>query len=515
MKDFMDIELSSELQEALDELLLHHSEFNHYKNMITKAFKFAVKAHEGVKRKSGEDYVMHPIRVAKIMNDMKADYKTICASLLHDTVEDVDWVTNELIASEFGTDIANKVDDVTKFSLNGATEDEELIRTINKIVSSILKDPASICIKLADRLDNMRTISGHKKPEKRILIAQQTLDVYVRLAEMLSMYNIKEDLEKLAFEVLQRDQGLTTLDELKKERYEKYQENDKIMSFIGKVTQTDMIPKILKEFDPKFNLLSSEPSKHIDFKFKSYYQINEKMKNLGLKSMSEIHDLIKIRINLKNVEDCYQAMKAIENYKAEGSNQLYFGKPLYFKDYISKPAFNGYQSIHVRYNIKSINQIVQFEYRTFQMKNKALNGIASCWNYDHDDATTNMKEFLSKLPFYEDLNELCNIYKNETMSKKKDQKAIELELYKGLETKIFAKRIKVDLDGKYYQVYNGCPFIELLSKKHPEYLSDGSIFERKGLYIKLTDSLKDEDVISRYVQEQDYPLQRVMTRKEV
>lgn len=511
----MNVELTSELQEALDELLLHHSEFSHYKTMITKAFKFAVKAHEGVKRKSGEDYVMHPIRVAKILDEMKSDYKNICAALLHDTIEDVEGVTYDLIATEFGTDVANRVDDVTKFSLNGATKEDELIRTINKAVRSILKDPSSICIKLADRLDNMRTIYGHKDPQKRIMIAEQTLKFYVPLAGMLSMYAIKEDLEEKAFEVIQKDKGLLEYETLKKERKEKYEDNDKVMGFIGKITQTDIIPKILKDYDPKFKLVSSNASKHVEFKFKSFSQINEKMKNLKLESMNEIHDLIKIRINTNSVEDCYRAMRAIESYKQEGTNTLFFGKPFYYKDYISKPAFNGYQSIHVRYKVKSLNIIVQFEYRTFQMRNKAINGIASCWNYDHNDATTKMKEFLYKLPFYEDLLELCNKYDNDTMSKKKDQKLIEEELYQGLEKKISAKRIKIELDKQYYQVYNGCTLIELLSRKHPEYINDGSVFERNGLYIKPTDTLNDEDVISRYIQEKDNSFQRTMTRRDI
>ena len=100
--DYMSVELTPDQQEALDKLLAHHSDLNHYKQMITRAFKFAVKAHEGVKRKTGEDYVMHPIRVACIMDDQKADYETICAALLHDTIEDVKWVTYDIVVNEFG-----------------------------------------------------------------------------------------------------------------------------------------------------------------------------------------------------------------------------------------------------------------------------------------------------------------------------------------------------------------------------------------------------------------------------
>lgn len=523
MIDYMSVELTKDMQDELNKLLMHHSDLNRYKDMITRAFKFAVKAHEGVKRKSGEPFVMHPIRVASIINGMKADYETICAALLHDTIEDNKKVTYEFVAEEFGTHIANMVDDVTKFSLNGATKEDEVIKTINKNVLSILKDPRSICIKLADRLDNMRSINGHKDPEKRLKIAKQTLNVYIPLARMLSMYEIKEELEKLSFEVLQKDGGLTDLEKIKNERKEKYEENDKVMAFIGKITQTDMIPKILKSYDPSIDLLLSNSSKHVNFKFKSYYQINEKMKYLkkddkrnnddkSVIDIEDIHDLIKIKINLNELDDCYKAIKAIESYIKDGEDEEFFGKPFYYKDYIKKPAFNGYQAIHARYKVKSINKIIQIEYRTFTMKNRAEKGIASCWNYDHTDPTREMLEFLYKQPFYEDLFELSNIYINDTREKKKDQNLIERELFQGFIRRIFSKRIKILLGSEEYQLYSGCTLTELLRKKHPEFENDYSIFMRYGNYIKPSDELHDEDIITRYVQEKDESQQRTMKR---
>ena len=511
----MSVELTEDLQKELNKLLMHHSDLKRYKDMITKAFKFAVKAHEKVKRKSGEIFVMHPIRVAHIINEMKADYETICAALLHDTIEDNHEVTYEMVAEEFGTHIADMVDDVTKFSLKGATKEDEVIKTINKNVLSLLKNPRSICIKLADRLDNMRTIGGHEDPQKRIDIAEQTLGVYVPLARMLSMYKIAEELEKLSFEVLQKDKGLTDLEKLKKERKEKYEENDKVMAFIGKITQTDMISKILRSFDSSIELVSSNPLKHVNFKFKSYYQINEKMKNLNKEDMDDIHDLIKIRINLNNVEDCYKAVKAIESYCAQGEIEEFFGKPIYYKDYIKKPAFNGYQSIHARYNVKSINKIIQIEYRTFAMKNRSEEGIASCWNYDYSDPTKAMLDFLYKQPFYEDLSELANIYANESREKKKDQKIIERELFQGFIRRIFSKRIKVLFDNEEFQTYKGCTLIELLRKKHPEYIDDYSIFERNGIAVTRFDEIQDEDIINRYVQEVSEGMQRTMVKRDL
>lgn len=534
--DYMSVELTPDQQEALDKLLAHHSDLNHYKQMITRAFKFAVKAHEGVKRKTGEDYVMHPIRVACIMDDQKADYETICAALLHDTIEDVKWVTYDIVVNEFGPNVAKLVDGVTKASIKGATKEEEVIKTIIGIFFAFIDDPRSILIKFADRLDNMNSIKGHDKPEKRIAIAEQTLNIYVPLARMMSVYSIKEKLEELSFKVIQEDKGLKDLENLKKERKRLFEDDDRIMAFIGKVTQTDLIPRILKEYDPKFRLISSNTRKHVDFKFKTYSQIFEKMQNLQLDDIKQIHDLIEISINTNGVEDCYRAIKAIENYKRDGEDEPFFGKPFYYKDYINKEAFNGYQAIHARYYIKSIDQVVQFEYRTFQMRNKAINGIASCWNYDHTDPVYDMKQYLYKLPFCEDLLELCNKYKNDTKNNKVKklvtQSEIDRNFYDGL-FKIINKRIGITLDNSIlndidnptelekntpiiedHQVRNGLTLGELLRKKHPEYLSDGSKFQINGADVPLHYKLKDRDVIKRVSFERKKDYQRINKKIE-
>jgi len=519
MKDYMSVELTPELQVALDKLLVHHSEFNHYKQMITRAFKFAVCAHEGVKRKTGEDYVMHPIRVANIMDELKADYETICAALLHDTVEDVDWVTSGVIANEFGPSVARLVDGVTKASIKGATKEEEVIQTIIRIFFAFIEDPRSILIKFGDRLDNMGSIKGHSNPQKRISIAEQTLDIYVPLAKMMSVYSIKEKLEEMSFKVIQEDKGLKDLEYLRNERQKLFEDNEKIMAFIGKVTQTDLIPRLLKAYDPNIKLVSSNTRKNVDFKFKTYSQIYEKMKNLHLDNMKQIHDIINISINTNTVEDCYSAMKAIQSYKREGEDTEFFGKPFYFKDYISKEAFNGYQAIHARYYVASLDQVVQFEFRTHQMRNKAVNGIASCWNYDYTDPVYDMKQYLYKLPFYEDLSELCQKYTNATKDNKSKnqvvQAKIDRQFYESL-FRIINKRIRVTIDNTIlddidsptedeintpriitHQIQNGLTLGELLRKKIPEFLGDGSIFQIDGAAVPLHYKLKDGDIIKR------------------
>ena len=534
MKDYMSIELTPELQVALDKLLIHHSELNHYKQMITRAFKFAVCAHEGVKRKTGEDYIMHPIGVANIMDEQKADYETICAALLHDTVEDVEWVTSEVIENEFGPSVSRLVDGVTKASIKGATKEEEVIQTIINIFFAFIKDPRSILIKLGDRLHNMSSIKGHSDPQKRISIAEQTLGIFVPLARMMSVYSIKEKLEEMSFKVLQEDNGLKCLEHLKEERKRFFEDNDKIMAFIGKVTQTDLIPKLLKEFDPKFKLVSSNTRKHVDFKFKTYSQIYEKMRNLHLDNMKQIHDLINISINTNTVEECYTALKAIQSYKREGEDTEFFGKPFYYKDYISKEAFNGYQAIHARYYISSIDQVVQFEFRTFAMRNKAINGIASCWNYDHTDPVYDMKQYLYKLPFYEDLSDLCRKYENDTKNNKSKNQAIQSkinrEFYEAL-FRIINKRISVTIDNTIldeigdqtedeintprinaHQIQSGLTLGELLRKKNPEFLSDGSVFQINKATVPLHYKLRDGDIIKRVNFTRKNGTQRIMKK---
>lgn len=536
VEDYMSVELDRELQKELDELLVHHSEFNHYKNMIIRAFKFAVKAHEGVKRKTGEDYVMHPIRVAKIMDDIKADYETICAALLHDTIEDVKWVTFDIIQNEFGPSVAKLVNGVTKASIKGATKEDEVIKTIIDIFFAFIDDPRSILIKLGDRLDNMRSIKGHDNPEKRIAIAEQTQNIYIPLARMMSVYEIKENLERLVFEVIQKDKGLKDLELLKKEKKMLFEDNDKVMAFIGKVTQTDLIPRILKQYDPKFKLATCDTVKtHVNYKFKTYSQIYEKMQNLKLDNITQIHDLIKISINTYSNEDCYRAMEAISQYK-DNNGEALFGKPFYQKDYISREAFNGYQAIHARYYVKSIDRVVQIEYRTFKMRNKANHGIASCWNYDYSDPVYDMKQYLYKLPFYGELIELCCKYENDTKNNKNKNQAVQSEINRAFYNELFLiinKRIGITLDNSVldeleepteveknaprieeHQVRNGLTLGEFLRKKHPEYLSDDSTFSINGAAVPLHYKLKDRDVIKRHSYNKKKDFQRTMRKKE-
>ncbi len=526
MHDFV---LSPEQQEELETLLKHHSGTNNSKKMITDAYKFAIIAHEGVFRDSGDPYIVHPVGVAKILdNIMHADYETICAGLLHDTIEDVKWVNKKLLEDLFTPTIAQIVDGVTKVSaeLEGISKEEAREWTINKFLRDAMKEPRSICVKLADRVDNIKSIHGIKDPKRRVRIAKETLTYYVPLAGLLSMYEVKDYLEERCFEIIQVDGNLHDLEEIKKEKKRLYDDNPEIMNFVNKASQVDLETKtnffvdVLKT-DPKIKLVTSNISANVDYKFKTYPQIKEKLDHLkntfgnGQISLEDVHDLFKFKVNLSSIEDCYRAKKAFESFIAEGDSDLFFGEPFYVKDYIQKPAFNGYQAIHARYLVKSINLKIQIEFRTFEMKKRAMDGIASCWNYDYIDAKNDMLEYLKKKPFYEDLKDLCNIYYENISKKNANRSQIEKEFHQGLYDWVYKKRIKVRLNDEEYQVRSECTLAEFLFKVHPEFIEDGSIFVTNGGIILIDEKLYDEIIIKRIAPQKEESFERTLKRRDI
>ena len=514
--------LTPDQQKDLDILLKHHSDTNNAKSMITKAYKFAIIAHEGVFRDSGQPYVVHPIGVAKILdNVMNADYESICAGLLHDTIEDVKWVNKDLLEKLFTTTIAQIVNGVTKVSaeLEGITKEEAREWTINKFFRDAMKEPRSICVKLADRVDNIKSISGISDPKRRVRIAKETLLYYVPLADLLSMYEVKDYLEDKCFEIIQTDGNLHDLEEIKKEKKRLYDDNPVVMNFINQVSQIDSETKtnffidVLKT-DPKIKLVTSNPKANLDFRFKTYLKIKEKLDHLRNTfgddqiTLEDVHDLFRFKINVSSIEDCYRAKKAFESYIAEGDNELFFGEPFYVKDYIQKPAFNGYQAIHARYYIKSINLKIQIEFRTFEMMKKAMDGIASCWNYDYKDPKEDMLEYLKEKPFYKDLEVLCNMYYEKISKKNADRALIEKEFHQGLYDWVYKKRIKVILDGIEYQVRSECTLFDFLVMLGSEYENDGSVFITNGGIISFDDKLYDEIIIKRIAPQKEESFER-------
>ena len=321
-------------------------------DMILRAYEFAAAAHEGQKRKSGEDYICHPIAVASILLELGMDSETISAALLHDVAEDTEC-TLEQISKEFSHSIAELVDGVTK--LNAITlisREEWQAENIRKMLFAMAKDVRVIIIKLADRLHNMRTIDAvpHKKQEEKAL---ETMEIYAPIAGRLGIRGMKEELEDISIKHLDpiacKDIE-EALDSHKDDR-------EKQLGII-----CDRIKRRLESI--------GEPP-HIEGRVKSTYGIYRKMFIQG-KSFEEIYDVYAVRIIVDTVAECYNILGIMHD--------IFNPIPNRFKDYISTPKKNGYQSLHTTVLGR---EAIPFEIqiRTWDMHHNAEYGIAAHWKY--------------------------------------------------------------------------------------------------------------------------------------
>lgn len=320
---------------------------------ITKAYRFAEAMHEGQKRISGEPYIIHPLSVAGIVADLRLDTDSVCAALLHDTLEDCPDVDLALIKKEFGTEVANIVDGVTKLlHIPFETKEEESIENLRKMFLAMSKDLRVIFIKLADRLHNMRTLE-HRSPEKQRLIALETMHVYAPLAHRLGIQRIKLELELHALRYLDP----IGYEEVQKDTEKRFGENK---DFLQKAK--DRVEEKLNEYKVVFKL---------EGRVKSVYSIYKKMYNQD-KSFEEIYDFYAMRILVDTELDCYTVLGIIH----ESFNSI----PGRFKDYISTPKPNLYRSLHTTVMGK---EGIPFEVqiRTWEMHEIAEYGLAAHWNY--------------------------------------------------------------------------------------------------------------------------------------
>ncbi len=361
---------------------------------IQKALNFAIKAHEGQKRKSGEDYVIHPILVATITNFFIDDENVIIAALLHDVVEDTSY-TIEDIKKEFNKEVATLVEGLTKIveirdnSLIPSTSNEKLAKsalTFRKMLVSSIKDIRVLIIKLCDRLHNMLTLDAlpsHK--QKRI--AEETLIVYAPIAHRLGISKLKNILEDLAFKYL-LPQEYEKIDSYIKQNKEKFQL--KLNSFI----QT--LEKLL--------LQNGFNNFEIKSRIKHYYSIYLKMQRKGI-SIEEVLDLLAVRVIVKEPIECYKALGLIHlNFRPLISR---------FKDYIAIPKENGYQTIHT--TVYSKDSIIECQIRTFDMDKNAEFGIAAHWKYKLNTAIPNTS-WLEEMKFEENIEDFYELAKNDLFS---------------------------------------------------------------------------------------------------
>ena len=335
------------------EQLLDKARANHLNldfDKIKLALGFAEESHQGQYRKSGDDYIIHPVEVAKILMDMKMDTDTIVAGLLHDVVEDT-LIPIADIKYNFGDTVATLVDGVTKLKAlpNGTKNQAENIR---KMILAMAENIRVILIKLADRLHNMRTLK-FMKPEKQQSISKETLDIYAPLAHRLGMAKIKSELEDMAFSYLHHDEFLEIkrlVDNTKEER------KDYIENFIRTIIRT------LSDLGIKAEVKG---------RFKHFYSIYKKMYQKG-KEFDDIYELMGVRVIVEDKATCYHVLGIVHSQ--------YTPVPGRFKDYIAVPKSNNYQSIHTTI-VGPLGKFIEIQIRTKDMDDIAEEGIAAHWNY--------------------------------------------------------------------------------------------------------------------------------------
>ena len=320
---------------------------------LNKAYDFAVKAHRNQKRASGDPYSVHPIEVANILTDLKLDSATITTGLLHDTIEDT-HATYETIKGEFGDEVAELVDGVTKISvLENTAASNSKAENFRKLILATSKDIRVLLVKIADRLHNMRTIKAISKKDKRQRIAQETMEIYAPLADRMGMHRIRDELEDLSFEILNHDARYLIqkkLDEIKFDKKDIF-ENLSIE-----------LKQLLKENNISSKIFGRE---------KTPFSIWRKVQKKRV-SLEEITDIIGFRIILDSIDDCYKTLGII--------HKRFNCIPGKFKDYISSAKINGYKSIHTSV-IGSNRKPIEIQIRTTKMHEFAERGIASHWQY--------------------------------------------------------------------------------------------------------------------------------------
>ena len=320
--------------------------------LIQRAYNYAVSHHGDQKRKSGEPYIIHPVNVAYTIAELGLDEQTICAALLHDVVEDTD-ATFEDIVAEFGQEIAEMVDGVTKLKkIQYASLEEHQVENYRKMFLAMGKDIRVIIIKLADRLHNMRTLE-FLRPDRQIAISQETMQLYAPLANRLGLYSMKWELEDLGFQYLYPKE----FNELVKGIEQKREERLKF------------IEKIIK--DIKVQLKKQHIEAEVTGRAKHLYSIYRKMIRDN-KTLDQIYDLFALRIIVNSVKDCYASLGVV--------HEMYSPMPGRFKDYIAVPKANMYQSIHTTL-LGEKGTPFEVQIRTWDMHKVAEYGIAAHWAY--------------------------------------------------------------------------------------------------------------------------------------
>lgn len=351
---------------------------------LNRAYIFAMKAHGAQTRASGDPYFSHPLEVAGILTNYHLDTASIITALLHDTIEDTD-ATHDEIARHFGEEVAQLVDGVTKLTqLELQSDRAKQAENFRKLLLAMSKDIRVLLVKLADRLHNMRTLHHVPKQERRLRIAQETMDIYAPLAERIGMHDIKDELEDRAFRELYpdaRDSITRRLEFLKSE---------------GK----SVIESVLSELRDVFAEAGIEAD--IAGRQKSPYSIWRKMQRTQ-SSVEQLSDIIAFRVIVPTIPDCYQALGVVH-----GRYQVVPGR---FKDYISTPKPNGYRSLHTSV-IGLADHRIEIQIRTQSMHDVAERGVAAHWVYKEKGSGPASSAVREENRQYRWLQELLEILEN-------------------------------------------------------------------------------------------------------
>ncbi len=321
--------------------------------LLNKAYIYSMRAHGSQKRASGDPYFSHPLEVAGILADYKFDSKTIITALLHDVVEDTEKNLKD-IKRNFGNEISYLVDGVTKLSkLEGRTDEFKQAENFRKLLLATSKDIRVLLVKLADRLHNMRTIEFIKDSVKKKKIALETLEIFAPLAERLGMQEIRAELDDLSFKIIEPELRCSIIQRLK----------------VLRLQDEELLEKTIKKIEAL--LMKNKIKAKIFGREKKPYSIWKKMKVKSV-NFSQLSDIMAFTILTEDLEKCYKILGLL--------HQTYRYVPGRFKDYISTPKANGYQSLHTTL-IGPLNQRIEIQIRTFKMNDLANLGVAAHWIY--------------------------------------------------------------------------------------------------------------------------------------
>lgn len=379
------------LQELIDKIKKYNPTGDF--TIISKAYDFAVDAHQGQKRVSGEDYIIHPTAVAEILADLNMDNAAIAAGMLHDVVEDTKYSYND-IKELFGEEVAMLVDGVTKLGkLEYRTKEEQQAENLRKMFIAMAKDIRVILIKLADRLHNLRTLKYMIK-EKQYETAKETIEIYAPIAHRLGIYKIKWEMEDLSLRYIDPERYYELVEKVAKKRKEREE-------YINSVIKT------LEDKNKEMGILAQ-----IEGRPKNFYSIYKKMYHQN-KAFEQIFDLTAVRVIVDTVKDCYGVLGIVHT--------LWKPIPGRFKDYIAMPKPNMYQSLHTTV-IGPDGEPFEVQIRTWEMHKTSEYGIAAHWKYKEGKSSQN--EFDEKLKWLRQMLE----WQNEVRDTKEFMETLKIDL---------------------------------------------------------------------------------------